>query len=103
MNPNPNTADRIIFCRRGSLIVHTTGIGSKKMRKSVTAKPVSFPPFTNRLCLILTHMQPRIRPPHTLRMAILFGHGKIPVRLQRDTGGERDEHHVNIRGNHDPE
>ena len=35
--PKPKTADRMSFCRRGSLMVQTTGMGSRKMRKSVTA------------------------------------------------------------------
>ena len=34
--PEPKTADRMSFCRRGSLMVQTTGMGSRKMRKSVT-------------------------------------------------------------------
>jgi hypothetical protein len=39
-NPKPKTAERMNFCRRGSLIVQTTGMGRRKMRKSVTVTGV---------------------------------------------------------------
>jgi hypothetical protein len=35
-NPKPKTPERMSFCLRGSRIVQTTGIGSMKIRKSVT-------------------------------------------------------------------
>jgi hypothetical protein len=34
-------------------------------------------------------------------MAVLLGDGKIPVRVQRDAGGERHERHVQVRDHHD--
>ena len=37
MKPKPKTAERMSFCRRGSLMVQTTGMGRRKIRKSVTA------------------------------------------------------------------
>jgi hypothetical protein len=43
-NPKPKTAERMNFCRRGRLIVHTTGMGRRKMRKSVTVSCVFVSP-----------------------------------------------------------
>ena len=36
-------------------------------------------------------------------MAVLVGHGKVPVRVQRDAGGERHKHHVEVGEHHDAE
>ena len=44
-----------------------------------------------------THVQPRVGPPHALRVAVLPLQGKVPVRLKRDTGGKRHERHVEVR------
>lgn len=33
--PRPKTAESAIFCLLGNMIVHTTGSGSKKIKKSV--------------------------------------------------------------------
>lgn len=33
--PSPKTAESAIFCLLGNMIVHTTGSGNKKIRKSV--------------------------------------------------------------------
>lgn len=35
-------------------------------------------------------------------MAVLLGHGKVPVRVQRDARGKRRQRHVDVRYGHDP-
>lgn len=36
-------------------------------------------------------------------MAVFFGYGKVPVRLQGYAGGKRHDRHVDVRYNHNPE
>ena len=42
-------------------------------------------------------MQPCIAPPDRLRMAVLLLDGEIPVRVERDAGGEGRQGHVQVR------
>ena len=48
-------------------------------------------------------MQPRVGPPHALRVAVLPLQGKVPVRVQRDAGGKRHERHVEVGDDDDAE
>ncbi len=50
-----------------------------------------------------THVHPRIRPPHALRVAVLALDGKVPVRVQRDARRKGHERHVEVRHHHDAE
>jgi len=83
-------------------MVQTTGMGNRKMRKSVTRVSQHLTPLPTTPPR-LTHVQPGIRPPHALRLAVLLLHCKVPVRLQRDARRKRHERHVEVRDDHDAE